>query len=720
MIEYIEKDRLFHLHNGSVSWVLALRRDENGQDDLLCAYVGAPLTDPASALIWQENEGASFDSLRQILPYALPTEGRGDYRPALLSARDASGQTGAALFYQGHTITPGKPALPGLPATYTEDDGEADTLTVEMRDPLTGLTAYLSYTLFAHRPALAASVRYDNQGTEALTLTRAGSLCVTLPGRWDMLHLSGAWARERRPERVSPARMTRTISSSRGASGHEHNPFAALIAPDATEFSGECLGVNLIYSGDFDISADENAFGTTRLVVGLNPRTLLWRLAPGEAFQAPEAVCVYADQGLNAMSQAFHALYRSRLCRGYWRDKERPILINNWEATYFRFDHDKILSIARAAARAGMELFVLDDGWFGRRDNDDCSLGDWVVDKKKLPQGIGALAKDINDLGLMFGLWFEPEMVSPDSDLYRAHPDWCLHADGRPRTTARNQLILDMSRRDVQDYVIDAVSSVLRSANIQYVKWDMNRNFKEAGSQLLADGRQGETAHRYMLGVYRVMEEITSAFPQVLFEGCSGGGGRFDPGMLYYMPQIWTSDDSDAMERIGIQYGTSYAYPTSAMGAHVSASPNHQVARLTSIQVRGDVALGGNFGYELDLSAQTDEDMAQIVRQVERVKTLRSTVSHGAFTRLLSPFDGNIAAWQFADDRRVILCVYRVLSRPNPGPVYVKMRGVPQGEYICENGQKMHANDMMRAGVKVSFPWGDFASCVMVFEKVSD
>ena len=717
MITFDPARRLFHLYNESISLVLCLRADGE-TEELLLAYLGAPLSDPAACLhLIPVHEGVSFDSLRQVLPYACPTEGRGDYRPALVCAVDGQGQRCTELYYESHRIEAGKPPLVGLPASYVEKTEDAETLEIALRDGLTGLTARLRYTLFAGLPVIAESILYENGEKEALTLTNAGSACVTLPGRYDLLHLHGAWAKERSIERISPAVLTRCLSSSRGASGHEHNPFAVLAAPDAGEFSGECVGAALVYSGDFLISADENAYGSTRLTLGLNPRTFSWRLAPGETFQSPEALIVYSDAGLNAMSQAMHSLIRKHVCRGYWRDRERPILINNWEATYFDFDHDKIIKIARAAADAGIELFVLDDGWFGRRNTDNCSLGDWVVNRDKLPGGLSALAKDINELGLKFGLWFEPEMVSPDSDLYRAHPDWCLHAEGRRRTTARNQLILDMSRKDVQDYVIEAVSNVLRSAPIAYVKWDMNRNFKEAGSALLTDGRQGEIGHRYMLGLYRVLEEITSAFPQVLFESCSGGGGRFDAGMLHYMPQTWTSDDTDAVERLRIQYGTSLCYPTSAMGAHVSAVPNHQAGRVTSLRMRGDVALGGNFGYELDLSAQTPEEMEEIRRQVKQVKALRRTTQQGVFTRLQSPFEGNIAAWQFADDQRVILCAYRVLNHPNAAPAFIRLRNVPEGVYTAPDGGSLSAGDLIRAGVPLSFPHGDFASCVMVFEK---
>lgn len=719
MILYDGQHRLFHLTNEFLSMVLSLRTDEVGETEVLMPWFGAPLKDPSLSLgLLLNREGASFDSLRQILPHACPTGGRGDYRPALVTAAEPSGQRCTELFYRGHRIEAGKPTLPGLPATYVEDPEEADTLTLALEDPRTHLLAAVSYTLYAHRPVVTCSVNYSNMGSDPLVLNAAGSFCLSLNGPRDMLHLHGGWAKERAVEKIPAGHMTRSISSCRGASGHEHNPFTALMTPGADEFRGECVGVNLVYSGDFRIAVDQNGYGTTRLIAGLNPETLNWHLDPGASLQAPEAVCVYSASGLNAMSAAFHDLYRSRLCRGIWRDRERPVLINNWEATYFGFNHEKLLKIARTAADVGVELFVLDDGWFGKRDSDNCSLGDWVADRKKLPGGIEAIAKDINALGLRFGLWFEPEMVSPDSDLYRAHPDWCLHAEGRRRTEARQQLILDMSRPEVQDYVIDSLSRVLKNAPVGYVKWDMNRNFKEAGSATLPFGRQGEIGHRYMLGLYRVLETLTSSFPEVLFECCSGGGGRFDAGMLYYMPQTWTSDDSDATERLFIQYGTSLCYPCSAMGAHVSAVPNHQVGRVTSMRFRGDVALGGNFGYELDLSAQTPEDLEEIRRQIKMIKDIRSTTAKGRFTRLLSPFESNTVAWQFVDDKRLILCIYRILVKPNAEQVIVRPADLPAGTYRAEDGTLLDASDLMNIGIVPNLPWGDFVSQVLVFERV--
>ena len=719
MIEFKEDIGLFHLSNREMSVVLSLRDDGDAGKELLLAYLGNRIDQPEHALsLINTRRVSNMDFLRDMLPYACPTEGRGDFRPIMVSAVPASGQRCTELHYVSHRVEWGKPALEGLPAAYVEAPDEAQTLTVRLRDALTGLEAELMYTLYAHRPILAVSARYFNGGDAPLVLESAGSACVTLPGRFDLLHLKGAWARERAVERVSPSTTTTVIASSRGASGHEHNPFAVLAGRDCGEFDGECLGAALVYSGDFAIAVDENPYESTRMVIGINPRTFRWRLDPGERFQAPEGILAWSKKGLNGMSQALHGLLRERVCRGEWRDRERPILINNWEATYFDFDQEKILRIARAAAALGIELFVLDDGWFGRRDAANCSLGDWVVDRRKLPDGLDGLARAVEELGMHFGLWLEPEMVSPDSDLYRRHPDWCLHARGRRRTTARNQLILDLSRRDVQDYVIGAVTEVLNSAPISYVKWDMNRNFTEAGSALLEDsGRQGEIAHRYMLGLYRVLEAVTSAFPKVLFESCASGGGRFDAGMLFYMPQTWTSDDTDAVERLFIQYGTSLGYPVSAMGAHVSAVPNHQVGRMTCMKMRGDVALSGNFGYELDISAQSPEDLEEMWGQIALAKTVRRTIQRGVFTRLSSPFEGNVAAWQFVDRERIVLCAFRIMAGPNPAPIRIRLRDVPEGLYRDSTGTTYTAGTLTNIGILPGFPAGDYVSSVTVFDR---
>lgn len=636
----------------------------------------------------------------------------------MLRVLQAEGGMTTELFYSGYEIKAGKPELEGLPSVYTEDDSEAETLVICLKDAKTQLEVRLTYTIYEAVPVVTASCCLTNLGEKELLLDQAASVTLSLPGAYDMIHLHGAWAKERQLERIPAGCMTRSVGSVRGASGHEHNPFVALALPETTEHTGACWGVNLVYSGDFEISVDENAYHMTRLVAGIHSRHFSWHLTPGTSFQTPEAVMVYSDTGLNGMSQTFHALYRTRLCRGVWRDRQRPILINNWEGTYFDFNTEKILNIARAGKEVGMELFVLDDGWFGKRNDDHSSLGDWFVNEEKLPGGLKYLSEKIHEMGLMFGIWVEPEMISPDSELYRAHPEWCLHENGRMRTEGRNQLILDLSREDVQEYIISVISDVLSGAEINYVKWDMNRNFSEFGSDLLCDGRQGEVSHRYILGVYRVMREITSRFPEILFESCSGGGGRFDAGILAYMPQTWTSDDTDAVERLRIQYGTSFCYPASAMGAHVSAVPNHQIGRITPMKMRCEVALSGNFGLELDLTKQTEEDIAEIRKKTQVLKGIRDTISKGTFTRLLSPFEGDVTAWQFVDEQTVVVCFYRVLAHANDRQLPVRLKRLPESAvYVDEDGKEYTANDLMAFGVEPCLPQKDFASHIMILHR---
>ncbi len=719
-ISFNEATRVFHLQGKSFSYCLYLD-DALG---LMNLYWGDRL--PDGDLTYLMNGywgGASFDSPASHAPHEAPTRGTGYYGTPAVCAMNEQGNDLVKLSYISHAIAAGKKKLEGLPAVYTESDAEATSLVITLADPLTGLTVELQYSVLEELDALTRSMRLVNAGSENLTLTHMQSASVPLYGcDYDYINLNGGWARERVVCRNPIGRATVHVESQRGASGHEQNPFIAACERTATEHSGSVWAMTLVYSGSFLATAEVNNFDNARLSIGLNPEVCRWRLEPKETFQTPEAIMVYSAEGLNGMSKRFHNVIRRRIVRGVWRDKVRPILLNNWEATYFGFDEELLVNIARGAKNIGAELFVLDDGWFGKRDSDNCSLGDWVVDRRKLPGGIEGVAKKVTDMGLLFGLWFEPEMVSPDSDLYRAHPDWCLHVSGRSRTEARQQLILDLSRREVQDYIIDAVSSVLKSAPIGYVKWDMNRNMMEyfSGDQL--PERQMETQHRYMLGLYRTMDALTTAFPDVLFEGCSGGGGRFDAGILYYMPQIWTSDDTDPVERLAIQYGTSMVYPPSAMGAHVSASPNHQTGRSTSIKMRADVALGGNFGFELDLNKLSAEDLDECRKAVETVKAVRGTLQQGEYTRLESPFDGNFAAWQFVGDegRDVVLCTYQRLVRPNPTCHRVFMKALcPDAHYRdIESGAVYSGAALMHAGLPLPKARNDYSSWIFRFRKV--
>ncbi|MDD3336096.1 MAG: alpha-galactosidase [Eubacteriales bacterium] len=700
-----QNQRVFHLTDGVVfSRVLALTASPDGQDALMDLYYGPALPKEAAELLPTDvRMSASFDGWREIAPLLYPEAGRGDYRPAACAVRGPDGALCSELRFVSADIQTGKPVLDGLPAVYTDKDEEADTLILHLRDERSGLLVDLSFTVMNQLHALTCSAVYRNEGKETLTLVKSASATLSLRGPHDILHLHGAWARERKPERVPCSHSCFTLRSERGASGHEHNPFLALLEPSANEHQGSVWGASLIWSGSFLMECDQDSRDDLRLTAGVIPCD--WELQPGDVFTTPECVLVYSAEGLNGMSHIYHTLYRTRLCRGYWRDRVRPLLVNNWEATYFDFNEEKLMTIAKKAAQLGIELFVLDDGWFGKRDNDDCSLGDWVENPRKLPNGLMGLSEKIHGLGLQFGLWLEPEMISPDSDLYRAHPDWCLHVSDRHRTQARNQLILDLSRTDVQDYLIDMLNRVLSSAEINYIKWDMNRNFAETGSALLTPAQQSSVHVRYMLGLYRVLETITTRFPKVLFESCSGGGGRFDPGMLYYMPQTWTSDDTDAVERVGIQWGTSIVYPCSTMGAHVSAVPNHQIGRVTTMDFRGNVALSGNMGYELDLSTLSAEDLEVIRRQVQQVKRFGSLIQQGRFTRLESPFEGRVAAWQFtsADQQEVLVCVFQLSAAPNSVVPRIRVRDIAEGLYQSDDGMVYSGAVLRHSGLCVSF-----------------
>ena len=715
-IAYDSGKKTFTLTGGNVSYVLHI--DENGR--LMNLYWGEKV--PAGSIAFYPEyypDGASFDLPIYHRPHELPTRGRGWYGVPAVGAVNAQGNDVVDLTYVSHEIFAGKKPLQGLPATYVEDETEADTLVITMKDVLTGLAAHVSYTVFSASGAITRSIRLENTGDSPLYITNLLSASVPVFGNgYDIIHLKGGWAKERQVMRREMGEGEYRISSQRGASGHEHNPFVALCDKTTTEFNGRVWALNFVYSGSFIAGSNVDNLDNSRLFMGMNPETFRWQLNPGSDFQSPEAVMVYSSNGLNGMSHIFHDLYRTRLVRGVWRDKVRPVLINNWEGTYMDFNEEKILAIAESARKIGVELFVLDDGWFGKRNQDNCSLGDWFVNYEKLPNGIDGLARKVNDMGLKFGLWFEPEMVSPDSDLYRAHPDWCLHVDGRSRTEARQQLILDFSRTEVQDYIIKVLSDMLGNASIGYVKWDMNRNMTEHFSCGRAPENQLETQHRYMLGLYRVMETLTSRFPEVLFESCSGGGGRFDAGILHYMPQTWTSDDTDAVERLNIQYGTSFVYPASAMGAHVSAVPNHQTGRISGMRMRGDVAIGGNFGFELDMSALSDEDIETARQLVEEVKKYRELTNKGVFTRLISPFEGEYAAWQFAKDDEALLCVCQKLAHPNTSAIRVRMQGLcPESAYADDEGNEYSGAVLMNMGMWVKLRH-DFTSRIVHLRRV--
>ena len=660
--------------------------------------------------------GSNLKSLLDSAKFEYPTSGNGDYRIPALHMKHSDGSTILDLRYKSHKISAGKAPLKGLPAVYAVKDSEAETLIITLEDKLKNIEVELSYTVFATYDAITRSAKITNGGKDVTEILKAASAVIDFDhSNYDLITLPGSWARERSISRAPLRPGSQSIASSRGASSHQYNPFVALADKNADESKGEVFGMSLVYSGNFEADAEVEQDGLTRVSVGINSFDFTWRLESGESFQTPELVLVRSSEGFGGMSRIFHKLYRERLCRGNHQYSDRYVLINNWEATYFNFNEELLVSIASEAKNMGVELFVLDDGWFGKRNTDNCSLGDWFADLNKLPAGIGSLSEKITALGMKFGLWFEPEMVSPDSDLYRAHPDWCIHVKDRPRTEGRQQLILDFSRACVREYIVDVMGKIFSSSKISYVKWDMNRHMTEIGSAGLPAGRQRETAHRYMLGLYEVLETLTSKYPDILFESCSGGGGRFDPGMMFYMPQVWTSDNSDAVSRLKIQYGTSLVYPISSMGAHVSAVPNHQNHRISSLEFRGHVAMSGNFGYELDVRKMPQEEKDLVVSQIKLYKEIRRTVLYGTQYRLKSPFEGNECAWNYvSDDKKDVVAFYSyVLAEANRRTGKLKLAGLdPAKNYKIKGTEEVYNGDyLMKVGlVTPSQSSGDFKS----------
>jgi alpha-galactosidase len=717
-ISYQQNEKSFILQSKSSTYIMRITKDKY----LEHVYYGDKIEKPVICAITKSTGRASFHAnpdedetfSLDTMPSEYPAYGHTDLRMPAYQLQLENGTRITDLTYQSYEIKKGKPRLSGLPSLSAEEE-EAETLYITLVDELIKLKIILAYSVFNKEDVIARSVKLINEGTEKLRILRALSMSIDFDHyNYDLLTLSGSWTRERHMVRRPLVHGTQSIESRRGASGHSENPFIALLGKNTTENSGEVYGFSFVYSGNFLALVDVDQYSTTRVAMGINPFDFSWLLQPEEEFITPETVMVYSNQGLGAMSRTYHRIYRNNLMKSKFKNSERPIVINNWEATYFNFNSEKIKEIAKQASELGIEMMVLDDGWFGKRDSDNCSLGDWYVDVKKLPKGLKDLTDAVNSYGMKFGLWFEPEMVSPDSDLYRAHPDWCIHVPDRHRSLARKQLILDYSREEVREAVITMLTDVLSSASISYVKWDMNRNMTEIGSEKLTKERQQETAHRYMLGLYQVMDIITDRFPDILFESCSGGGGRFDPGILYYMPQNWTSDDTDAAERLKIQFGTSIVYPVCAMTAHVSAVPNHQTGRITSMDFRHSVAMAGNFGYELDVTKFSEEEKQFIREQVTIYKSIRRLVQYGDLYRLLSPFEGNDTSFLYVsqDKKEAVLFIYRERAVPN-GPLYrFRLDGLDKNyQYRIDNGDLIISGEqLMKYGLNrpKELDWGDY------------
>ena len=728
-IIFNKENGLFHIKSKKTSYVMRVL--ETGH--LINLYWGRKINSNKIDYVVKKRPCGSFladldniDSLHlEIMPQEYPSYGNPDLRSPAVQIKLPNGTTVTDFRYYSHEIYNGKKVLQGLPATYVENEDDAETLEITLKDELAGLRVVLSYTVFKNYDAITRSCRIINDSKKEVDVLRALSANVDFRhSDFDLIQLSGSWARERHIIRTPLRNGGQCVESRRGASSHAQNPFIALVSKDTTEDKGEVYGFNLVYSGNFLANIEVDMHSNARAQIGINPFDFTWNLESGEEFQTPEVVMVYSPNGLTGMSHIYHDLYRERLCRGSHRDKERPILINNWEATYFDFNEEKIKDIAKESSKLGIELFVLDDGWFGERNNDDCSLGDWFVNEEKLKGGLNSLATDINKMGMKFGLWFEPEMISPKSKLYEEHPDWCIHIDGRLRSEARKQLILDLSRDEVCEAVIEMLTNVLKSAPIEYVKWDMNRNMTEIGSPAWPAKKQKEVAHRYMLGLYKILENLTANFPNILFESCSGGGGRFDGGMLYYMPQTWTSDDTDAIERLKIQEGTSLVYPTVTMGSHVSAVPNHQVHRITPLHTRGVVAMAGSFGYELDVTKMTDEEKEEVKSQVEIYKGIRKTVQFGDLYRLKSAFDSNECAWMniSKDKKNLVVSYVKKYAEANVLPKRLKLKALDENSLyeVIETGEVFGGDELMYIGLEIGELNGDYQARSWTLRKTQE
>ena len=720
MIEYQEDLSLFHLKSRDFSYILQVldegyvvhryfgKKIKRFSPDNKITYLDRAFSpNPTS-----QDRTFSLDTL--ALEYS--SNGLGDFRTAAIEVRNAKG-TALDLRYQGHRIFKGKKELAGLPASFGNEE-QVETLEVDLYDQLTEVTVTLTYSLFEEANFLARSALIQT-GKQAIQLEKALSLTLDLPHKDFTIHsLTGRYGFEKEWTRTPLTQGRYSVGSIRGASSHSRTPFIALADPATTEDQGDIYSAQLVYSGNFTAFVETTAIQTSRLGIGLNDEHFSWHIEAHSQFQTPEALLSYTDQGFTGLTRDNQGFARQHIARGKWAQKERPILINNWEATYFHFTEDKILELAQSAKEAEIELFVLDDGWFGKRNSDTCSLGDWVENRDKLPSGLAGLGKKINDLGLAFGLWFEPEMVSEDSDLYRAHPDWTIQISGRGHTYSREQLVLDLSKQEVCDYLIEAVSAVLESAPISYVKWDMNRNITNIPEHQ-ANHEKHEFYHRYILGLYQVLEELNQRFPDILFESCSGGGGRNDLGMLYYMPQAWASDNTDAIGRLSIQEGTGLIFPAVSVGSHVSAVPNHQTGRVTPLATRGHVAMLGNLGYELDLHALPERKLEQIAQQVETYKSIRKTVQFGDYYRLKKT-DNTYAYTYVNDDKsQVVFTFVKVLSQPEAPLIQVKLKGLnPEARYYSkELGASFYGDELMNIGITIPPVQKDYYSVQYIFHK---
>lgn len=662
----------------------------------------------------KENRSFSLDTL----PQEYTSFGVGDFRINGLSVVNGDGSYGADFRYVGHRIEQGKYSIPNMPSVY-DNGGEADTLIITLMDHVTRLQVRLYYGVFEEKDIITRAAEIVNVGSLPVKLEKAASMCLDMPfGQWDLVHFHGRHCMERQVERAPLIHSIQTIASKRGMTSHHHNPFIILCDHEANEDHGDCYGMMFMYSGNHKTEIEVDQLENVRVVMGIHDAQFMWNLNPHESFHTPEVIMTYSANGFTTLSHNYHTIIRHNVCRGKYKLASRPILINNWEATYFDFNSEKLLHIARQAAELGVEMFVLDDGWFGARNSDNEGLGDWYVNEQKLPGGLTPLIKEINNMGMKFGIWIEPEMVNENSNLYRAHPDWAFSAPNRHPMMGRNQLVLDFSRQDVQDYIYDAIAKLLAENNIEYVKWDMNRSLADVYSYQMPRERQGEVSHRYVLGVYKLMQRLTERFPNVLFEGCSGGGGRYDPAMIAYYPQYWVSDNTKPLDNLKLHYGTSFLYPVCTMGAHVSDS-SPQVP----IQTKATVAMCGTFGYELDATHLDEKTIAICKEQSDLFRKYYPIIFHGDYYRLTDPFTvGNFTAWQSVskDKSKSLLSVVVTNLTVNGSQEYIKAKGLdPNRKYrVNDTDTILSGTALMYAGLPIPREIPEFSSLQFYLEGI--
>ncbi len=726
-IIFNEQSKTFTLHTRHTTYQMKI----GNLDYLLHLYYGPTMHDAdLSYQIMQYDRGFSGNPYESrdartfsldAQPQEFSTQQQGDFRTASIEVVNADGSYSFNGKVSRFTIREGKYELNTLPCTFAREDEQADTLEIILSDDISDVEVILLYSVFEEADIITRAVKVFNKGDASIHLKKIMSVCLDFLNGLDMdlVSLPGRYGQERQVERQKMTHHIHTIGSVRGSSSHQQNPFVILCDREACEDYGACYGFSLVYSGNFLAEAELDQYDQLRLGMGINPKQFVYEIRPGEAFEGPEVVMAFTEHGFTGLTHLYHDFYRTNLCRSKFVSQvQRPVLINSWEAAFMDFDDVKLIEIAKAAKNMGVDMLVMDDGWFGKRDDDNSGLGDWVVNEEKIRGGLHKLVEQINSLGMKFGIWFEPEMVSEDSDLYRAHPEWAMQIPGRHAVRSRNQMALDMSREDVQDYLIQSVNAILDDANIYYVKWDINRSLADIWSNVLSPDKQGEVYHRYILGLYRVMNEIILTHPDILFEGCSGGGGRYDPGMLHYYPQYWVSDNNNPIDRLKLHYGTSFVYPISTMGAHISDS-----GKFVPLRTKAVVAMCGTFGYELDASKLSEEEQDICREQSSLFRKYYPIIFGGDYYRLSNPFEvGNMTAWQHVtkDKTESLLSVVVTNLTCNGPQEYVKAKGLlPDAMYrINEGKQVLSGAALMHAGLPIDREVPEYSSFQFYLKQV--